>query len=432
MTSEAAPLATGRVLQVNVSMGGVPKLPVARAWVSSLGLDGDAHRDFTEHGGPHRAVCLFSIEAIERLQSEGHPIEPGGAGENLTTTGVEWSLLPVGARARIGTELELELASSTTPCSTQKPNFRDGKFSRINIDLHPSDSRMYARVLREGEVRPGDQITVLPPTAGSRATDQELLYRLDRAEAKSAVAAWQAAAEAGYDVRIVEDGDIAMAAAPQISGPGFNHAVGFAQLPNLVKMATDFYDSNRCAGWLISDSPPWADAQRGLVIAVLAGVPDDVAEASLPDGVVVRPATETEGAEVEGVYAAAESTGTAHAAVNPWPDVYARLARHHARTILVAEEGGRIVGVSSLHISRHVGWLRGAAVMPEARGRGLQRALIAARVRLAAERGCDLVGAWAEEGGRSASNLERMGLRQIGIREHYSYVPAGVEAPAIT
>ena len=99
---EGAATATGRVLQVNISGGGVPKQPVDLAWVGRLGLRGDAHDDFTVHGGPHQAVCLYGIEAIERLQSEGHPVGPGSVGENLTTTGVEWSTLPVGTRARIG------------------------------------------------------------------------------------------------------------------------------------------------------------------------------------------------------------------------------------------------------------------------------------------------------------------------------------------
>src|SRR4051794_8291691 len=119
MTSEhvhraAGPIATGRVLQVNVSPGGVPKLPVERARVNRFGLEGDRHREYTLHGGPHRAVCLFAIEVIERLQSEGHPIQPGGAGENLTTAGIEWSLLPVGSTIAVGEEVLLELASSTT------------------------------------------------------------------------------------------------------------------------------------------------------------------------------------------------------------------------------------------------------------------------------------------------------------------------------
>src|SRR5215212_9995453 len=108
---------SGSVVQVNISPGGVPKLPVDEARVNRFGLAGDGHDEATVHGGPHRAVCLFAFEAIERLQSEGHPVRPGSVGENLTTTGVEWSLLPVGTRARIGETLLLEVASTATPCA---------------------------------------------------------------------------------------------------------------------------------------------------------------------------------------------------------------------------------------------------------------------------------------------------------------------------
>ena len=62
----------GRVLQVNVSPGGVPKLPVAEARVGRDGLDGDRHHHDTVHGGPHRAVCLLASEAIERVRADGH------------------------------------------------------------------------------------------------------------------------------------------------------------------------------------------------------------------------------------------------------------------------------------------------------------------------------------------------------------------------
>src|SRR5207342_2970881 len=112
----------------------------------------------------------------------------------------EWSRLPIGATIEVGDELELELASSTTPCATQTGNFSDGNFNRILIDKHPSDSRMYARVLHEGSVQPGDSITVNSPAADSTAEDELILMRLDRAEGKSSVAAWKAAREAGYDI----------------------------------------------------------------------------------------------------------------------------------------------------------------------------------------------------------------------------------------
>src|SRR6266481_4314699 len=99
----------GRVLQVNVSPGGVPKLPVAESRVGRDGLDGDAHHHDAVHGGPLRAVSLFASEAIERVRADGHPgLGPGAAGENLTTEGIELSLLPVGARLAIGGDVVLE------------------------------------------------------------------------------------------------------------------------------------------------------------------------------------------------------------------------------------------------------------------------------------------------------------------------------------
>ncbi len=72
------------VHQISVSDGGVPKLPVLEATVSDKGVDGDRQRNLKFHGGPDRAVCLYSLELIERLQDEGHPIDPGSSGENLT------------------------------------------------------------------------------------------------------------------------------------------------------------------------------------------------------------------------------------------------------------------------------------------------------------------------------------------------------------
>ena len=48
-------------------------------------------------------MSLLGIEAIERVQADGHPIEPGSVGENLTTTGIELSGLPIGTRLAIGT-----------------------------------------------------------------------------------------------------------------------------------------------------------------------------------------------------------------------------------------------------------------------------------------------------------------------------------------
>src|SRR6266545_917099 len=92
------------VHQINVSDGGVPKRPVLEAGVSEQGVAGDRQRNVNVHGGPDRAVCLFSLDLIERLQDEGHSIDAGSSGENLTLAGVEWPLIKPGVRLSVGPE----------------------------------------------------------------------------------------------------------------------------------------------------------------------------------------------------------------------------------------------------------------------------------------------------------------------------------------
>ncbi|MER3418329.1 MAG: hypothetical protein C4343_04345, partial [Chloroflexota bacterium] len=187
-----APEASGRVLQVNISHGGVPKRPVAEAWVGRLGLVGDGHAEPTEHGGPLRAVCLFASEAIRRVAAEGHPIAPGSCGENLTTEGLELGLLAPGTRLAVGERLVLEVSKPVTPCKTIAGSFADGRFARISPAVRPADVRIYARVLVEGPVRPGDAIRVLPPHPDSDASAHLLLDRIEAVERFADRERWQA------------------------------------------------------------------------------------------------------------------------------------------------------------------------------------------------------------------------------------------------
>ena len=144
--------------QINISDGGVPKLPVPEAYITSEGVGGDRQRNRDVHGGIDRAVCLFSLELIQALKAEGHVIEPGASGENLTVAGVNWSGLKPGDRLRVGARVCLEITSYTAPCKHNARWFVSGDFSIISQKLHPGWSRLYARVLQEGMVRPGDSI----------------------------------------------------------------------------------------------------------------------------------------------------------------------------------------------------------------------------------------------------------------------------------
>lgn len=153
----------GVLASINVSGGGVPKGRVAGATMSRLGLQGDAQNDTNHHGGPERAVCVYSLERIRALQAEGHPIDVGTAGENVTVEGIDWDIVAPGARLRLGEEVLLEVASFTSPCKTIRESFIDGRFVRISQKLHPGWSRVYARVLSEGEIHCGDSVEVTPP-----------------------------------------------------------------------------------------------------------------------------------------------------------------------------------------------------------------------------------------------------------------------------
>jgi MOSC domain-containing protein YiiM len=148
---------TGRLKSINVSDGGVPKQPVAEANVSVSGLSGDRQRDLSFHGGPDRAVSLYSAEAIAALAAEGHPIAAGTTGENLTIAGIPWSEVRPGVEVCVG-PVRLLVTSYAAPCRYIAGSFVGNAFGRISQKTHPGWSRVYARVLEPGVVRVRDAV----------------------------------------------------------------------------------------------------------------------------------------------------------------------------------------------------------------------------------------------------------------------------------
>ncbi|HEV8255176.1 MAG TPA: MOSC domain-containing protein [Vicinamibacteria bacterium] len=154
-------MARGVLVSINRSNGGVPKLPVTEADITEAGVEGDRQRDLHFHGGPNRAVSLFSLERIRALQDEGHPIDVGTTGENFTVTGVDWDQVLPGSRLRVG-DVELEVTSYAHPCANIAGSFDDRSFIRMSQKKHPGWSRVYARVLHAARARVGDAIELLP------------------------------------------------------------------------------------------------------------------------------------------------------------------------------------------------------------------------------------------------------------------------------
>jgi MOSC domain-containing protein YiiM len=153
---------TGTLVSINISNGGVPKKPVSGALVSRFGVRSDAQNDTKHHGGPERAVCVYSLERIRELQREGHPIDIGTVGENMTVEGLDWNFVTPGVQLHVGNQVILEVVSFTVPCKTIRRSFIDEKFVRISHKVHPGWSRVYTRVLSEGEIRSGDTVALVP------------------------------------------------------------------------------------------------------------------------------------------------------------------------------------------------------------------------------------------------------------------------------
>jgi MOSC domain-containing protein YiiM len=139
----------------------VPKLPIREARCTALGLAGDGHAHPKIHGGPERALCLYSLELIQALQAEGHPIWPGSAGENVTLAGVDWAALAAGAKLALGDQVIAVLTRPTEPCKNIAASFSDRNHRRIDHARHPGWSRWYARIEREGVLRVGQPVRLV-------------------------------------------------------------------------------------------------------------------------------------------------------------------------------------------------------------------------------------------------------------------------------
>ena len=147
----------GTLVQVNVSNGGMPKLPVLFARVTAAGVDGDWQKNRKYHGGPDRAVCIYSEELYAGLNEQGIDVGNGAFGENFTTRGVDLMALRPGDRLQVGGDggCVVEITNVRVPCSQLKK--WDARLPRAIVGR----SGWMAKVVNDGSVRAGDEIVVL-------------------------------------------------------------------------------------------------------------------------------------------------------------------------------------------------------------------------------------------------------------------------------
>ena len=141
------------VLSVNVSAGGIPKLPVDRCHVSLEGLEGDGH-NHDKHINHERAISLFDKEILDQLTSEGYDLFPGAIGENITVIDLGVQSLSPGDCLSFSGGLVIELVEERRPCFVLDP---------LGVTLKKDivgRCGYLAKVIVEHEISPGETIRV--------------------------------------------------------------------------------------------------------------------------------------------------------------------------------------------------------------------------------------------------------------------------------
>jgi cyclic pyranopterin phosphate synthase len=154
LSTEGAPsgptetFGTFQLVSLNLSeRKGTRKTAVSQAeFVAGHGLAGDAHA-----GDWHRQVSLLAEEAIDEMRAALPGLVPGDFAENVTTRGVDWAALPVGARIAIG-EVELEITQIGKECHGEGCAIR-----RQAGDCVMPRRGVFARVLQGGIVNHEDR-----------------------------------------------------------------------------------------------------------------------------------------------------------------------------------------------------------------------------------------------------------------------------------
>jgi MOSC domain-containing protein YiiM len=160
---------------------GIFKEPVAgRVMMRTLNLDGDRQSDLSVHGGPEKAVYVYPSEHYDFWKQElpGMRLPSGMFGENLTTTGLFETRINIGDKFRVGMA-EVMVTQPRMPC--YKLGIRFGRADIIKRFLISERSGFYLSVLKEGEVRAGDNFQLLEKNAsGVRVVDITRLYSSER------------------------------------------------------------------------------------------------------------------------------------------------------------------------------------------------------------------------------------------------------------
>jgi len=167
------------------------KRPVSgRIFARRLNLDGDGQADLKGHGGEHRAVMVYQLEAYGYWERElgRNDFEYGQFGENFTVEGLPDDEVCIGDRYRIGTAV-FEVTQPRVTCYRLGIRMDNPQMAALLVSHHRPG--FYCRVITEGDVGAGDEIQKIAdgPDRMSVAEIDSLLYTANHDLNRIAIAA---------------------------------------------------------------------------------------------------------------------------------------------------------------------------------------------------------------------------------------------------
>ena len=154
------------------------KQPVnGRIAARHLNLDGDGQGDLAGHGGEHRAVMVYQTDAYRYWETYlgRNEFSWGQFGENFTVAGLPDDEVCIGDRYRIGSAL-FEVTQPRVTCYRLGIRMGEPAMAALLVSHHRPG--FYFRVIEEGEVGAGDEITKIAesPERITVASVDGLLY----------------------------------------------------------------------------------------------------------------------------------------------------------------------------------------------------------------------------------------------------------------
>ena len=162
-----------KVVSVNISeKKGTIKHQVEKIDLKvGLGIEGDAHA-----GDWHRQISLLDLSSFDKMHNNASvELKPGIFAENITTEGIDLWALPVGTRLEIGETL-LEITQIGKECHRHCQVFR-----QVGDCVMPREG-IFARVIKEGSIKAGDSLKIIPTIRTAILTVSDKGYSGERTD----------------------------------------------------------------------------------------------------------------------------------------------------------------------------------------------------------------------------------------------------------